>query len=281
MDVSDTLSEKFSRLLSLLEDAEGAVLAYSGGVDSSFLLRAMKIAGIRTLAVTGNSETVSAEALRQAVSFAEQEGMDHKVILTGEMRNESFVSNPPDRCFFCKQELFQRLRHIAEEGHFRFVFDGSNADDLEDYRPGRKAAELYGVRSPLAESGLSKQDIRLISRELGLKTWDRPGSPCLSSRFPYGERITLKLLKRVERSEEFLRALGIETVRVRVHGDVARIEVTEQDMPLFFDSATRRRIIDALLSFGFRFISLDLEGFRSGSMNRVLPGGASESKDAL
>jgi uncharacterized protein len=207
--------------------------------------------------------------------------MDHKVILTGEMQNESFVSNPPDRCFFCKQELFQRLRHIAEEGRFRFVFDGNNADDLNDYRPGRKAAEQYGVRSPLAESGLSKHDIRLISKELGLETWDRPASPCLSSRFPYGERITLKLLKRVEQAEEFLRSLGIQTVRVRVHGDMARIEATEQDMPRFFDRDTRSRITGALLSSGFRFISLDLEGFRSGNMNRVLPGGASESKETL
>jgi uncharacterized protein len=187
------------------------------------------------------------------------------------MQNESFVSNPPDRCFYCKQDLFQQMGRIAEEDRFRCVFDGSNADDLKDYRPGRKAADLFGVRSPLAECGLSKQDIRLLSKKLGLETWDKPSSPCLSSRFPYGERITIPLLKRVEQAEEFLKAFGIQTVRVRLHGDMARIEVPEQDMHFFFEKEIRCRIAEALRALGFCFIALDLEGFRSGGLNRLLP----------
>ena len=275
------LDQKLSRLLSWLRESESAVLAFSGGVDSSFLLKAMKIAGIRFLAVTGNSETVPEKALKEAISFAELEEVPHRVITTGELQNESFVSNPPDRCFFCKQDLFQRMGRIADEGDYRFVFDGSNADDLNDYRPGRKAAELFDVRSPLAECGLSKQDIRLLSKNLGLETWNKPSSPCLSSRFPYGVRITLPLLKRVEQAEEALKMLGIAIVRVRLHGDMARIEVTEQDMPLFFDKEIRRNITEALRKLGFCYISLDLEGFRSGGLNRLLPQEAAGSRETL
>ena len=267
------------QLLSLLTDAESAVLAFSGGVDSSFLLRAMKMAGIRFLAVTGGSETVPEKDIGQAVSFAEREGADHRVIRTGEMQNELFISNPPDRCFYCKQDLFRRLREIAESENYRFIFDGSNADDLSDYRPGRRAAAQYDVRSPLAESCLSKQDIRLLSKDLGLETWDRPASPCLSSRFPYGQRITPGLLKRVDKAEEFLKNLGISTVRVRVHEDMARIEVLEQDMSFFLEKDVRHRVADALRTFGFSFVSLDLEGFRSGSMNRSLHHKVHQNRD--
>jgi len=262
--------EKFFRLLSLLKDAESAVLAFSGGVDSSFLLRAMKMAGIRFLAVTGSSETVPENERIRAVSFAEQEGAEHRVITTGEMQNELFVANPPDRCFYCKQDLFLRIREIAATENYRVICDGSNADDLNDYRPGRKAADLYRVRSPLAECGLSKQDIRQLSKDLGLDTWDRPASPCLSSRFPYGQRITSDLLKRVDKAEEFLKTIGMSTVRVRVHGDIARIEVPEQDMPVILEQDIRGRITETFRSLGFTFISLDLEGFQSGNMNRAL-----------
>ena len=267
----ETPDEKFSRLLTLLKEAKSAVLAFSGGVDSSFLLRAMKIAGMRFVAVTGYSETVSESALRQAVSFAEREGAEHRIIPTGEMQNEIFLSNPPDRCFFCKQDLYGKLRDIAEAEACGVVFDGSNADDEHDYRPGRKAAAIAGVRSPLAECGLSKHDIRILSRNLGLETWDRPASPCLASRFPYGHRITPELLKKVEGAEKFLNALGMATVRVRAHGDVARIEMTEEDMPRMLENGLRRRVAEALRALGFSFVSLDLEGFRSGSMNRSLP----------
>ncbi|HYQ48286.1 MAG TPA: ATP-dependent sacrificial sulfur transferase LarE [Thermodesulfovibrionales bacterium] len=263
--------EKFSRLLSLLQQTESAVLAFSGGVDSSFLLRALKMAGVRFLAVTGYSETVPEKDIVLAGSFAEQEGVEHRVINTGEMQNELFIANTPERCFYCKQDLFCRLREIAGAYDYRALFDGSNADDLNDFRPGRKAASLYGVRSPLAECGLSKQDIRLLSRELGLETWDRPASPCLSSRFPYGQRITPDLLKRVEKAEEFLKSIGMKTVRVRMQGEDARIELPGQDMSVIVEEHMRSRITKVLHALGFAFVSLDLDGFRSGSMNRSLP----------
>jgi len=264
----EILDRKLSSLIIRLKDAPSALLAFSGGVDSSFLLRAMKISGIRFLAITGKSETVPEKDLQQAISFARQEDVQHRVIMTGELQNESFVNNPPDRCFFCKQDLFQRMRQIAEEECFEALFDGSNADDLKDFRPGRKAAQLYGVQSPLAEAGLSKHEIRQLSKKLGLETWNKPSSPCLSSRFPYGQRITLPLLARVEKAEEFLRSIGIGIVRVRIHNDVARIEVAEHEMALLLNN--RQAVADRLKSLGFNFVSLDLEGFKSGSLNRVL-----------
>jgi len=265
----EILDQKLSSLITRLTDVPSALLAFSGGVDSSFLLRAMKLSGIPFLAITGQSETVPEKDLQQASSFALQEGVQHRVIMTGELQNESFLNNPPDRCFFCKQDLFQRMRQIAEEESFEALYDGSNADDLKDFRPGRKAARLYGVQSPLAEAGLSKDEIRQLSKKLGLAAWNRPSSPCLSSRFPYGQRITLPLLRRVEQAEEFLKSIGIEIVRVRIHNDVARIELPENEMALLLKN--RQAVADRLKALGFNFVSLDLEGFRSGSLNRVLP----------
>jgi uncharacterized protein len=261
---------KFNDLLSFLSKAESAVLAYSGGVDSSFLLKAMKLSGIRFLAVTAFSETMPEKDFNHAVSFAKEIGVEHVVIHTDELTNESFVSNPPDRCFFCKEELFRKLRVIAEDKNYRHIFDGTNTDDLRDYRPGLKAAALYGVKSPLAENGFSKEDIRSISRELGLSTWDHPSSPCLSSRFPYGRRITLSGLRQVEKAEEFLRAFGLQEFRVRNHGEIARIEVSEKDMNTLLEPQNRRKITEALKAMGFSFVALDLEGYISGSMNRSL-----------
>lgn len=262
--------KKLTGLLSSLRLAESAVLAYSGGVDSSFLLKAMKLSGLRFLAVTAFSGTMPEKDFHDAVSFAKETGVDHLVIHTDELSNESFVSNPHDRCFYCKEELFRKLSEIAAERGFRHVFDGTNTDDLCDYRPGLKAAALYRVRSPLAESGFSKEDIRRMSRELGLSAWDRPSSPCLSSRFPYGRRITLSGLRQVEKAEEFLRGLGLHELRVRNHGEIARIEVSEKDMQVFLESDNRIKITEALKALGFSFVALDLEGYTSGSMNRAL-----------
>ncbi len=266
----DPGNRKFTALLSSLRSAGSAVLAYSGGVDSSFLLKAMQLSGIRFLAVTAYSETMPAEELAHAVSFAKEAGAEHLVLRTEELRNESFVSNPPDRCFYCKDELFRKLREVAAERGYEYLFDGTNADDLVDYRPGLKAVELYGVRSPLAECGFSKEEIRNISRELGMSTWDKPSSPCLSSRFPYGRRITLSGLKQVEKAEQLLREFGLQEFRVRNHGDIARIEVQEKDLPVILEPENRRKITAALKSLGFSFIALDLEGYISGSMNRTL-----------
>ena len=267
---ADPVFRKFDDLLSSLRLAESAVLAYSGGVDSSFLLKAMAVSGIRFLAVTAFSETMPEKDFNHALSFTKETGVEHLVIHTDELSNESFVSNPPDRCFFCKEELFRKLREIAAERSSEHLFDGTNIDDLSDYRPGLKAAALYGVRSPLAESGFAKEDIRRMSRELGLSTWDRPSSPCLSSRFPYGRRITISGLRQVEQAEEFLREFGLQEVRVRNHGDIARIEVGEKDMQVLLAADNRRKIAEALKALGFSFVSLDLEGHISGSMNRTL-----------
>ena len=267
---ADPVFRKFDDLLSSLRLAESAVLAYSGGVDSSFLLKAMAVSGIRFLAVTAFSETMPEKDYNHALSFTKETGAEHLVIHTDELSNESFVSNPPDRCFFCKEELFRKLREIAAERSCEHLFDGTNIDDLSDYRPGLKAAALYGVRSPLAESGFAKEDIRRMSRELGLSTWDRPSSPCLSSRFPYGRRITISGLRQVEQAEEFLREFGLQEVRVRNHGDIARIEVGEKDMQVLLAADNRRKIAEALKALGFSFVSLDLEGHISGSMNRTL-----------
>jgi uncharacterized protein len=264
--------KKFSEMITMLQAVGEAVLAFSGGVDSSFLLKAMKIAGVRATAVTAFSETMPQRELEKAVIFAEETGIEHVVIRTDELSDEAFVSNSPDRCFFCKDALFRKLKAVAAEKHIGTIFDGSNADDTRDYRPGRRAAELHGVRSPLAECNLTKKEIRALSRELGLNTWDQPSSPCLSSRFPYGERITPEALRQVEKAEDCLRGLGFREVRVRHHNDTARIEVPEEDMHLLLDPSNRRRIAEALRSLGYRFISLDLEGYRTGSMNRVLKG---------
>jgi uncharacterized protein len=264
------LDDKFSDLLALLRECGSAVLAFSGGVDSSFLLKAMKTAEMKILAVTAISETMPRQDKEICAAFIKELNIDHRFIHTEELSNESFASNTPERCFFCKDELFRKLKTIAEEGGFHYVFDGSNSDDLKDYRPGRRAAALHGVRSPLAEQGLSKNEIRALSRKLGLKNWDRPSSPCLSSRFPYGRRITAEALLRVEGAEQFIRSLGVHEVRVRDYGDSARIEVNEEDMPILLTATNRRLIADKLRSLGYTFVSMDLEGYRSGNMNRVL-----------
>ncbi|MEC4676456.1 MAG: ATP-dependent sacrificial sulfur transferase LarE [Nitrospirota bacterium] len=275
----DTARRKFSELTCLLREAGNAVLAFSGGVDSSFLLKAMTMSDIKVLAVTAVSETVPGRDIIGSASFAKELGVEHLTIRTEELLNEAFVSNPPDRCFFCKDELFKKIKVIARQYDYGVIFDGSNSDDLRDYRPGVKAAALHAVRSPLAESSFTKDEIRVMARELGLDIWNRPASPCLSSRFPYGQRITPQDLRRVEEAEEFLRTFGIHDIRVRNHGDTARIETGEEEMYLLVSPANRRLVTEKLKSLGYRYVSLDLEGYISGSMNRVL--GNQDSKTGL
>lgn len=253
--------------MEILKGMQSAVIAYSGGVDSTFLLKATKLSGIRALAVTAASETMPEDDLFHAKRMAEEIGLEQKIIKTDEVNSEDFRKNPPDRCFYCKDELFKRLTEIAAFGGYRFVLDGSNLDDTDDWRPGRKAALIYGVRSPLIEAALTKKEIRELSRQLELPTWDRPSSPCLASRFPYGDPITRQKIKQVAEAEGFLRSCGFREFRVRHHGDIARIELKEEDFKRIFDPNTRSTIIEKLKSLGYRFVDIDLEGFRSGKMN--------------
>jgi uncharacterized protein len=261
---------KLSKLVRILKNMHSAVLAYSGGVDSTLLLKTLQICDIRTLAVTAMSEKTPQNDLLVAKKLAAELGIEHRIIETDELSMEEFVNNTPERCFFCKDELFRKLSDIARSEGYMFLLDGSNQDDLSDYRPGLRAATKYNVRSPLVEASLSKKEIREISRQLGLSTWDRSASPCLSSRFPYGQRITKDALKRVEKAEKFLREIGFHNVRVRDHDGVARIEVGEEEIDLVWESKMRRLISGKLKSFGYKFISLDLDGYRMGSMNRTI-----------
>ncbi|MBF0505811.1 MAG: ATP-dependent sacrificial sulfur transferase LarE [Nitrospirae bacterium] len=258
---------KYQKLLSILREIESAVLAFSGGVDSTFLLKVMKESGVRTLAVTAYSDTMPAAELENAAALAGTINAVHRVITTDEMSNPDFTCNPRNRCFYCKDELFSRLAAIARAEEYRFVIDGSNHDDLADWRPGMQAAAIHGVRSPLLEAGLSKDEIRAFSKELGLPTWSKPASPCLSSRFPYGVRITKNRLKRVEEAESFLKKLGFGDLRVRSDGETAKIEVDAKELPGFFDKELRESVVRKLKALGFKYVSVDLEGFRSGKLN--------------
>jgi len=261
---------KLVNLIDILRTMSSAVLAYSGGVDSTFLLKVLDMAGVRTLAVTTVSEITPSNDLLMAKKITAELAIEHRVVETGEVWAEEFLRNTPERCFFCKDELFKRLNSIASSGGYKFLLDGNNADDTLDYRPGMRAAVKHDVRSPLAEAGLSKAEIRGLSRQLGLSTWDRPSSPCLATRVPYGQRITRDALKRIEEAEEFLRVLGFHEVRVRDHDTVARIEVREGEIGLLLKPERRRLISEKLKFLGFRFISLDLDGYRMGSLNRML-----------
>lgn len=263
------MRDKLNHLLNILREIESAVIAYSGGVDSTFLLKAASLSGIKTIAVTGFSPTMPEEDFEETKKMAEAMGVPHVTIETSELEIDGFNKNPSDRCFHCKNELFGRLKDIAESESYRFILDGSNLDDLDDWRPGRKAAEKHGVRSPLTEAELRKEEIRNLSRELKLPTWDKPSSPCLSSRFPYGEPITVKALKQVEAAEKFLKSLGFREFRVRHHGDTARIEIRKDDFNNMLKPAIRIQITEKLSALGYTFITLDLEGFRSGRMNFV------------
>ncbi|NOZ26385.1 MAG: ATP-dependent sacrificial sulfur transferase LarE [Nitrospirae bacterium] len=259
---------KYEKLLDIVRSLDSAVVACSGGVDSTLLMKAVKDSGIKALAVTGKSPTTPSSDLDEAVAMASEIGLPHRIVPTAEMQRREFRENSRERCFFCKDTLFGELRRLAESEGFRWVVEGSNLDDLRDYRPGLRARELHGVRSPLIEAGLAKKDVREISKELGLRTWDRPASPCLSSRFPYGLAITEERLRMVEAAESFLRDLGLREFRVRHHGDLARIEARQEDMERLLVPSAREEVVSFLRGLGYKYVSLDLEGFESGRLNR-------------
>ena len=237
--------KKYNSLLESLRKMEKVVIAFSGGVDSTFLLKAATLSGLTDiLAVTGQSESLPERELSFSKEIAASLNVKHKIIVTEELKDDNYAENPPDRCYHCKKELFTRLNDIASRENFFYVLDGTNADDAHDRRPGRRAAAENGIKSPLLDAGLSKEEIRKISRDLGLQTWDKPATPCLSSRFPYGHKITAEGLLRIDSAESFIRGYGIKELRVRSHSNVARIEVHPEDFAKLTEDTAREKIVD-------------------------------------
>lgn len=261
--------DKQAKLKKILKTFKSVLIAYSGGVDSTFLLKvaADTLSPENVLAVTARSETYPARELKEAKQLARQIGARHKIINTSELEIKGFKNNPVDRCYYCKKELFSKLKKIAEIERLNYCVDGTNYDDLKDVRYGRIAAKELGIRSPLLEAKIAKADIRRLSKKLCLKTWDKPSFACLASRVPYKTRITRHNLSIVEKAEEFLRSFGIKQVRVRHYGKFARIEVYPEDMKILLNKRNAKLISQRFKKFGFLYTTVDLEGYRTGSMN--------------
>ena len=264
---------KMDSLRSILGDMGAVIIAYSGGVDSAFLAAAANdVLGRDALAVTAKSPSLAPSELREAVALAERLGLNHRVIETREVEREDYAANNPNRCFFCKDELYTYLAAFAQDEGYAHIANGTNVDDLGDFRPGLNAAKQYGVRSPMVEADLSKSEIRTLSLGMDLPTWDKPAQACLSSRIPYGTPVTVEALERIAKAEEFLHDLGIRQLRVRHHDTVARIEVEPADFPALTQDDVRAKVTDYFRSIGYSYVALDLSGFRSGSLNEVLAG---------
>jgi pyridinium-3,5-biscarboxylic acid mononucleotide sulfurtransferase len=263
---------KLERLRNLFVEMEQALIAYSGGIDSTLVAKiAYDVLGDRSLAVTAKSPSLLPEELEDAIEQAQSIGIAHQIVETHEMDNPNYSSNPVNRCYFCKSELHDTLKPLALKLGHLYVIDGVNADDLQDYRPGIQAAKERGARSPLAELGITKMEVREMARSIGLDCWNKPAQPCLSSRFPYGEEITIPKLNRVGRAEIYLRRLGYENIRVRSTEDTAKIELPPELIQKFVANTNLIELTETFQSFGFVYVTLDLEGYRSGKLNQVLP----------
>ena len=268
------IDQRYEDLVRVIDGLESVVVGFSGGADSTLLLKvAFDQLKDRVLAVTAVSPSYPERELKEAEALAREIGVEHLLVDSHEFDQPGYVANAPNRCFFCKKELFDLLAVAARQRGFATVAYGAITDDLGDFRPGMDAARQAGARAPLLEAGLSKDDVREISRRLGLRTWDRPASACLSSRIPHGTPIDVAELRRVERAEDILLAEGFRQVRVRAHGEIARIECAAADLPRLVEPALRERIAGQLRTLGFRFVTIDLEGYRTGSLNPVPPPG--------
>jgi pyridinium-3,5-biscarboxylic acid mononucleotide sulfurtransferase len=266
------LDAKEQKLFAVLRELDTVIVAYSGGTDSAYLAwAAQQVLGARAIAITADSASIPASHKRDAADFARECGFTHEFIETFEFENPAYSENNPDRCFHCKDELFDRLEATARQRGIAHIVYGVNRDDLGDYRPGQQAARIHSVKAPLVEAALSKQEIRSLAHRAGLSVWDRPAAACLSSRIPYGTEVTKERIKVVEDGEEAMKTLGFRQFRVRYHGETVRLEVSREEMPLALQLTMADELTSVFKNLGFLYVTLDLEGYRQGSLNAVLP----------